>query len=173
MSKLKSHSDLKKIFDTSYSNLVLQALRYVKHAEIAEDVVQDCFIKLWEKKDELKISGNITAYLARMVRNKSLDYIKKKKLQTTELNETYQAGFIAENTLETADLQSKIDKTLDNLPEKCRQVFVLSRFEEMSYKEIAAELDISKKTVEAHISKALKSFRTDLKQFLIIILKQS
>ena len=173
MNKLEKHSDLKQIFDSSYSNLVLQALRFVKREEIAEDIVQDCFIKLWEKKDELNISGNIVAYLARMVRNKSLDFIKKKRLQTSELHETYQAGFIAENTLETEDLQSKIDNTLDNLPEKCRQVFVLSRFEDMSYKEIATELDISKKTVEAHISKALKVFRTNLKQFLIIIINKT
>ncbi len=173
MKKIQKHSDLKDIFDKSYSNLVFQALRLLKNKESAEDIVQDCFIMLWNKKDTLKITGNIHAYLAKMVRNKSLDFLKKKRLETSELNESYQGSFNAEDTLETKDLQSQIDKTIDELPEKCRQVFVLNRFEDMSYKEIAEQLDISKKTVEAHISKALKSLRIGLKKFLIIIFKQN
>lgn len=133
--------------------------------------MQDCFIKLWEKKETLEISGDITAYLARMIRYKSFDFLKKKKITTVELNETYQG--VSENfdELETKDLQVKIDKTIDSLPEKCRQVFVLNRFEDMSYKEISKQLDVSVKTVEAHISRALKHLRGGLKQFLIIIIK--
>lgn len=171
MNKINKHSDLKKIFDESYNSLVIQAIRLVKNQETAEDVVQDCFIKLWEKKDKLNISGNVNAYLAKMVRNRCLDFLKKKKIQTSELNETYQGAIENNDHLEMNDLQSSIDKIIDDLPEKCRQTFILSRFEELSYKEIAEQLDISKKTVEAHISKALKSLRTNLKQFLLIIFK--
>lgn len=163
------HSDLKQLFDASYNSLVIQAIRLVKNQETAEDIVQDCFIKLWEKKASLEISGNVTAYLAKMVRNKCLDFIKKKKIQTSELNETYQGAIANNDQLEMDELQSSIDKIIDALPEKCRQTFVLSRFEELSYKEIAEQLDISKKTVEAHISKALKSLRKDLNQFLLLL----
>lgn len=133
--------------------------------------MQDCFIKLWEKKETLEISGDITAYLARMIRYKSFDFLKKKKITTVELNETYQGFSETFDKLETKDLQVKIDKTIDSLPEKCRQVFVLNRFEDMSYKEISKQLDVSVKTVEAHISRALKHLRGGLKQFLIIIIK--
>lgn len=164
--------DIKQIFDESYQDLVIQALRLVKNPETAEDIVQECFIKLWDKKDDLNVSGNVVAYLARMIRNSCLDFLKKKKIQTSELNEAYQGSFETEDALETKDLQEKIDKVIDNLPEKCRQVFVLSRFEEMSYNEISKQLDISKKTVEAHVSRALKSLRVSLKQFLFILFKQ-
>lgn len=164
------HNDIKRIFDESYQNLVIQALRLVKNPETAEDIVQDCFIKLWNKREELEISGNIVAYLARMIRNSCLDYLKKRRIQTSELNEAYQGSFEVEDALMTKDLQNSIDRIIDNLPEKCRQVFVLSRFEELSYNEISIKLDISKKTVEAHISRALKSLRTNLKQFLFIFL---
>jgi len=170
LSKTTTHNELKQIFDTAYNSLVLQSLRLVKNPETAEDIVQECFIKLWEKKDTLDITGNTTAYLAKMVRNRSLDFLKKKRIQTSELNETYQGVTKAIDHLETKDLQSEIDTIIDSLPEKCRQVFVLSRFEELSYKEISEQLDISKKTVEAHISKALKSLRTNLKQYLIIVI---
>jgi RNA polymerase sigma-70 factor (ECF subfamily) len=173
LKKIIEHSDLKKIFDDSYNSLVIQAIRIVKNQETAEDIVQDCFIKLWEKKEELNISGNINAYLAKMVRNRSLDFIKKRKIQTSELNESYQGTIENNDLLELDDLQSSIDHVIDNLPEKCRQTFVLSRFEELSYQEIAEQLDISKKTVEAHISKALKSLRKNLKQFLIILIKKN
>ena len=171
MKKDTNNIDLKQIFDNSYQDLVRQALRLVKNTETAEDIVQECFIKLWEKKEDLKISGNVVAYLARMIRNSSLDYLKKKRLQTSELNESYQGAFEVEDALVTKDLQDTIDKVIDNLPEKSRQVFVLSRFEEMSYSEISKELDISKKTVEAHISRALKNLRKSLKQFLFIFFK--
>lgn len=169
MKNIIKHSDLKKIFEDSYRNLVIQAVRLVKNSESAEDIVQDCFIKLWEKKDQLEIAGNVTAYLSKMVRNRSLDFLKKKRLQTSELNEAFQGASENEDHLVTEDLQTRIDKTIDSLPEKCRQVFVLSRFEELSYQEIADKLEISKKTVEAHISKALKSLRKSLNQFLFII----
>lgn len=173
MRKIIKHSDLKQIFDDSYSSLVIQAIRLVKTQETAEDIVQDCFIKLWEKKEELSIEGNVNAYLAKMIRNRCLDFIKKKKIQTSELNETYQGAIENNDQLELADLQASITEIIDALPEKCRQTFVLSRFEELSYKEIAEQLDISKKTVEAHISKALKSLRKNLKQFLIIIINRN
>jgi len=119
----------------------------------------------------LEISGDKLAYLARMIRNNCLDFLKKRKIETSELNEAYQGSFEVEDALITKDLQEKIDKTIDSLPEKCRQVFVLSRFEELSYNEISKQLNISKKTVEAHISRALKSLRISLKQFLFILFK--
>jgi len=172
--KLKNkikHTDIKKIFDESYQDLVVQALRLVKNPETAEDIVQDCFIKIWDKRNNLEISGDKLAYLARMIRNSCLDFLKKRKIETSELNEAYQGSFEVEDVLITKDLQEKIDKTIDSLPEKCRQVFVLSRFEELSYNEISKQLNISKKTVEAHISRALKSLRISLKQFLFILFK--
>lgn len=165
------HIEIKKLFDESYQDLVIQALRLVKNPETAEDIVQDCFIKLWDKREKLEISGNIVAYLARMIRNSCLDFLKKKRIQTSELNEAYQGSFEVEDAMVTKDLQERIDRIIDDLPEKCRQVFVLSRFEELSYKEIAEQLNVSKKTVEAHISRALKSLRQNLKQFLFILFK--
>ncbi|MGB0885491.1 MAG: RNA polymerase sigma-70 factor [Chitinophagales bacterium] len=173
MSKLTSQIELKNLFDKSYQYLVIKAVRIVYKQDVAEDLVQECFIKLWEKRETIDAKISIEVYLNKMIRNKCLDYLKKNKVRLEELDENIGLAADSDDKEEAQEIQRNIDKTLNSLPEKCRQVFVLSRFEEMSYKEISDQLDISKKTVEAHVSKALKSFRSSLKQYLIIIFKMT
>lgn len=178
MDKINSKIDFKNIYDKYYHKLVIHSYRIVYKNDVAEDIVQNCFIKLWEKRNEIRADVSLDFYLIRMVKNKSIDYLRKNKTRVLELDENIN---IENEEIETADskheknagLRPKIQEALDNLPERCRQVFMLSRYEKMTYKEISEELNISPKTVEAHIIRALKGFRISLKQYLIIFIKKT
>ena len=176
MDSIKTQNDLKIVYEKMNRQLLIQAYRIVSQNDIAEDIVQECFIKLWEKRKEIQTNISIEGYIKRMVRNRCLDYLRKNKVRIVEINENLNL-----ETTEDSDqvkfeknqkLQLQIHTTLNSLPEKCRQVFILAKYEKMSYNQISEKLDISKKTVESHMSKALKSFRINLKQFLIIILNR-
>lgn len=160
--------EFQQFFRKHYNKFVLQAIRIVKEGPKAEDLVQDCFIKLWDKRAEIAFNDSALGYLHRMVRNKCIDYLRSLK-PTLEINSDsiqLTSSKQTSDNLELEELQTKIDHAIDSLPERCRQIFVLSRFEEMSYKEIAAQLDISPKTVENQISKALKQLRNKLLSIL-------
>lgn len=146
--------------------LVSFAKTYLHSDAEAENVVQDCFIAVWEKRDSLVFDLGLKSYLYQAVRNKSLNEIKRSMRHAAE---TYE--FIAEvETVNPSPLEqfSKketeelIHKSITNLPPKCRRVFLLSRQEQMSYKEIATLLDINPKTVENQIAIALKSIREQM-----------
>ena len=176
MKKITSQQDLKTIYDTEFKKLMIQDFRIVNKQDVAEDIVQECFIKLWQKRNDISTDISIATYIKKMVRNRCLDYLRKNKIRTVEVNDNLNIE-IEENANEVRfekneKLQRKIQSTLNSLPEKCRQVFVLAKYEKFTYKQISEKLEIAPKTVEAHMSKALKSFRTNLKQFLIIILKR-
>jgi len=165
--KLETHQDLKAFFDSNYRNAVIQASRIVQNEATAEDIVQDCLIKLWEQRAGLK-AGAIGGYFSTMVRNRCIDILRKKKPNIVDVDDI-QLTVEDHTSIEMEELRAKIDATIDSLPERCRQVFVLSRFEGMSYKEIAESLMISPKTVENQISKALKVLSASLTSLFFIL----
>jgi RNA polymerase sigma-70 factor (ECF subfamily) len=133
------------------------------------------FLKIWEKKDQLHIETSLQAYLYKSVYFQSLNYIKHLKVRNEHQKHTVfqmkqsqaeQAG----QQLDLKLLESRFRKALSDLPEQCRTVFQLSRFEELKYREIAGRLGISEKTVEHHMGKALRVLRTKLADFLVLLL---
>ena len=163
---LHTVEDLKLFFDAQYPLCVRKASRILNNTSQAEDIVQECMIKLWETRHKLG-DQSVVGYFHTMVRNRCIDHIRKKKLHIVNWEES-SASTHPNDSMEFEELQQKIHRLIDSLPERCRQVFVLSRFEEMSYKEIADQLDISKKTVENQISKALKVISAGLLSILFI-----
>ena len=161
---LKSDNEraVSEIFTQHYAFLCRAIIRVVKDAHIAEDLAQDVFYDLWKRRHELDISTSVRAYLRRAGINKTLNYIRDKKIKWDDedhLSLLVSDGPSAPQLLEGKDLEALIEKTIDGMPERCRLIFTLSRFEEMSYKEIAGALNISVKTVENQISKALRILR--------------
>lgn len=152
--QINTEKDLKLFFDSHYRQAVVQSTRIVNHQTAAEDIVQECMMKIWDKRSELKAETS-SSYFKTMVRNKSIDYLRAKKHQTQEL-ESDQFGFQEHDNLEYAELVEKVNHVIDGLPDRCKEIFVLSRFEQMTYKQIAEKLSISIKTVENQMSKALK-----------------
>ena len=155
------------LFQEHYAYLCRAVYKILPDSNLAEDLVQEVFFELWRRKDRIHITSSIKAYLRRTAVNKTLNYIRdqKVKFDDEEKLPVLSSGEASANQqLEAEELQQLIDQTIDSLPERCRVVFVLSRFEDMSYKEIAEKLGISVKTVENQISKALKVLRRVLGQ---------
>ena len=167
--RIDSEKAIEALFREHYDYLCRAVYRVLPRSAIVEDLVQDVFFEFWKKHDKIEINISIRAYLRRAVVNKTLNYIRDQRLKTVSPEnrpEPVSTFVEVEKQMEAADLQKQIDEVIDSLPERCRMVFVLSRFEEKSYKEIAKELDISIKTVENQISKALKVMRKGLADFL-------
>lgn len=157
--------EIEQLFKDYYQALHRYAFTILKNEEDASDVVQSVFINIWEKKDSIEISVSPKSYLFRSVYNESLNFIKKENTrQKHEIGAAPNPMALTEEPAkdEEQNWQQKIDKVLDLMPEQCRKVFMKSRIEGKKYAEIAAELDISIKTVEAHMSKALKIVRTSI-----------
>ena len=171
MSKFGKKSQLKsfeKLYFENYSPLCRTVYRFVKEEAAAKDIVQEVFIKYWHRMREIRISESEIAYLRRASINAAINYLKEKERRG--LRENRFAEDTTKNLSENTDAQlvfeetsGLITETIEQLPPACRQAFILSRYEEKNYKEIAEILSISVSTVEKHIGKALKILRSRLK----------
>lgn len=152
---------------------------YVPYNDIVENIVQDTFMVLWDKKTTLADNTNLGAYLFTVAKNNCLYKLrdqryKQKLFESSDVDESeLKANLDALGVLDTSlitfgEIEQIIENTLSQLPPQCKVVFKLSRFDEKKNKEIAEELGISLKAVEGHLSKALKLFRTTLKEYLPI-----
>jgi len=166
--------EFENLFRTEFAGLCFFAQKYVKDLEAAREIVQESFIQLWEKRDTLDTSRNIKSYLATSIRNKCLNYLRDNKKFNAHI---LQLENLLELTVEPEhdvlvekELHNAIQLALDELPEKCREVFVLNRYDNLRYKEIADKLGISVKTVEAQMSKALQHLRIKLAVYLTVLL---
>lgn len=154
---------LKHLLDSHYVNLCRIALRLVHRSEIAEEEVQDVFVYLWEKRESLEITSSVSAYIARAVRNRCLNHPKSRAARydwASEIEDYQHPVEVspAEN-MQALELHQAIEQILSQLPEKCLLVFSLVRYEERSYREIAEQLNVSVKTVEYYMGKALELIR--------------
>ncbi|MEO8764422.1 MAG: RNA polymerase sigma-70 factor [Ginsengibacter sp.] len=158
------------VFKTHFKSLHAYAFTIVKDDMLAEELVQNIFFKLWERSEKLTISGSIAAYLYRAVYNECLNYFKHMKVRTRyqshAFNEMKNQTDSASKKVLLKELELKLHEALRELPEQCRTIFQLSRFEELKYREIADKLDISPKTVENQMGKALRLLRMKLIDFL-------
>ena len=152
----------------AYANVML------RDDEMAEEMVQNVFLKLWEKRDDLNVEVSVKAYLYKMVHNACLNHFKHTKTKAKyEDYATYSLPSEEESAakkLELKELEARISEALNELPQQCRIIFQMSRFEELKYKEIAEQLGLSIKTVENQMGKALRIMRTQLADFLPLIL---
>lgn len=156
------------LFKKYYSYLCIIANRVLKNQETSEDIVQEVFCDLWKKRGNFKIKSSVQYYLRKATVNKTLNYIRDNKFIYDDDDKQFEFvpdSYSIELNLEKEELEKRIHEGIDRLPEKARMVFQLSRFEHLSYKEIAEKLGISIKTVENHISKALKLLRVHLKPY--------
>lgn len=156
------------IFKGFYSPLCLYASDLLKDDELAQEIVQECFINLWEKRKKLEINQSIKSYLYRMVHNQCISYLRSDKTnqaKKAEFEKTIKTEQKITNAISDdlvidqyfkSNIENIVEATIDNLPPQCKEVFLLSRFESLSHKEIANKLNISVNTVKVHINKALK-----------------
>lgn len=161
------------LFKTYYQPLCRYANSYIKDPDGAEEIVQAAFIGLWEKRKSIAIETSLKAYLYRSVRNSCLnelkhEQVKQKYFAKESLKEEAQSD-PADHLAIHVELEEKIRAAIQTLPEQCRLIFTMSRFEELKYQEIADQLNLSVKTVENQMGKALKIMRAQLKEYLPLL----
>jgi RNA polymerase sigma-70 factor (family 1) len=166
-------SAFKEIYSRYWKKLYSDAYKRLKNKELAEEAVQEIFTNFWIKRQSLQINTTVGGYLHLAVVNKVIDYHRKELLKAK-----YKEAFkIVQSTVDTStedgillrDLAHTIEAEVEHLPEKCRSVYQLSRIEHKSNKEIAHSMGISEKTVENHLTKALKKLRLGLSHYLLIL----
>lgn len=163
------------LFKRYYQMLRKVAQYMLDDLEQAEELVQDAFVNIWEKRSNVNPDASFKNYLITAVRNRCLNHIKaKKKTHSIDDDEIWQEQLVADSRTEAAvnfkEMHRAIEQAIDKLPEQCRIIFQLSRHEGMSYKEIAEALDIAPKTVENQIGRALKMLKVELKEYFPLLL---
>ena len=155
------------LFQKYYATLCLLSKRYTKDTASARDVVQALFIRLWEQRADIHIEVSLKAYLFRAVKYNSIRYLDNDRKIGIRMDEIPENGNDPEffDHIEYTELQRVILDTVETLPEQCRRVFTMSRFENLKHADIAEKLNISVKTVESHITKALKILHENLRSF--------
>lgn len=173
-------ASFKVVYNQFYSRLFYFVSEYIPNKDLVENILQDTFLTLWEKKSKLQTDTNLNAYLYTVAKNNSLKKLRDQRyrqalFQSAPLSDfelELQAGAL--DKLDTSEIlfseiEQIVQKTLDTLPPQCKLVFELSRFQHRKNTEIAEALHISPKTVEGHMTKAIKAFRMSLKDYLPLI----
>jgi RNA polymerase sigma-70 factor (ECF subfamily) len=155
---------LRTIFDQHYPLLLGDVYRIIPDEDSCQDLAQEVFVELWRKRADLDIHSSLRAYLRRSAINRALNHIKTQRRFQLDEPETWAAtpdesARDIQRLEKMESLEAALHRAIEMLPEKCRVVFALSRFEQMSHREIAAELGISVKTIENQITKAMKMLR--------------
>lgn len=161
--------EFERLFRELYSPLCSYANKYLQDKDKSEEIVQDIFYGIWKKRNTLNIKVSFKSYLYKAVQNNCLQLIqhhavedKYKQYVKNEVSH-FQSDPIKE--MEIKEMNKVVESTLNSLPERCKQIFSMSRFEGLKYKEIAEQLEISQKTVEANMGKALQAFRKSLGRY--------
>jgi len=177
---LSSEKGFKQIFETYYPRLLRFACEYTGCQYEAENILQNVFLKLWEKRASLPTDINLNAYLLTMVKNHCLDFLKHQQVvnnysikRKAELQQEIEFNYHAiskfdPERMDIETLEQLVENAIGELPEQCRKVFEMSRYEGLKYRIIAEQLGISVKTVETHISNALKILRVTLKDCFLV-----
>lgn len=173
--KKNDEQGLQLLFSRYYRPLCVYALKFLDDMQVAEDLVQDIFVRFWEDKKYKSVQGSFKNYLFVSVRNRSINYLSSKKVVNTDYLETLKREFtfhqFDEDELE--EKKKKLYHEIAQLPPQSQKVLRMIVFERKKYKEVAEELDVSVNTVKTHFSRALKHLRSVMDILIIVMLVQS
>ena len=158
------------LFKSQYPAISRYAFKIVRDSTVAEEIAQDIFLYIWEKREQIHITGSLTSYLYSAAKNKCINWLKLElpRIQSTQdVSDTDIMEQASEVNLErNEEIKRIINQSIEVLPRKCKEIFILSRYGGLTYEEIAEDLDLSKKTVENQMGIALKKLRETLKPLL-------
>lgn len=165
---------LELLFNKYWEPLFSAANYRLQSEELAKDVLQNLFIDLWDKRESINIRSNVKGYLNVALKNRIINKIKaedvREKYERMAI-QFYETNYLAtEHQFKEKYLQDEMEKKIEQLPGRCREVFILSRVEQLSHKEIGEQLGISPKTVENHITKALRILKPHLKKIVEVLI---
>jgi RNA polymerase sigma-70 factor (ECF subfamily) len=165
------------LFNAYYGQLFNYACEILKDHDLAEEVVEETFVRIWESRQQIHIQTSIQSYLFRSVYNRCLNHLKHKKIlekhrlffqhhvNWEDYNTSYSFDFPLSRLL-NKELENIVDQAISKLPDQCRTIFIMSRYDELKHEKIAEKLGISQNTVKTQISRALNKLRKDLKEVL-------
>lgn len=170
------------LFKTNYQRMCAYAVSFVSQDDLAEDIVAEIFIRFWEKRESVNITVSVSSYLFQSVKNSCINYLNREKSRKSMISENeinlldLKINYPISDRYPLSDLiskelEEKIHSEIEKLPEQCREIFRLSRFENLSHKEIAEKLNISENTVKVQIYRALSKLRNGLKDYLPTIIQ--
>jgi RNA polymerase sigma-70 factor (family 1) len=172
-------ASFKLLFTKYYVRLCTFGNRFIGNMPDTQELVSEVFMHIWENRELLIIASSLKSYLFKMVQNKCLNYIKHKNIEN-EYIKSVERNFISSNgTMATEpvyysdrviemELESEIERAIESLPEKCREIFQMSRYDQLKYTDISKKLNLSEKTVERQMGIALFKLREKLKDYLVI-----
>lgn len=161
------------LFRTYYTDLVLFCGNFIKDKSACEDIVQSIFLKLWNDRKIIQIETSLKSYLLKSVRNSCFDAFRHQEIvrqYESEYENSVLDCYDTENYMLYSDLYDHLRRALGQVPEQYRRVFEMNRFEGLKYREIAKELNVSERTVEVRVGKALEILRKQLKDFFVLLL---
>lgn len=165
------------LFKNYYQALCLYANRYLNDLVASEEIVSEIFTFIWDQRENMVISTSFKSYIFMAVQNRCLNYLKHKKIESRYLDYLNRKNLVDDAAFQNSiidsysnkELSIEIEKAIEGLPEKCREIFTLSRFHQLTYKQIAEKLSVSPKTVENQIGIALAKLRIRLREFLTFL----
>lgn len=161
--KQNNYRSFRILFDRYYGRLCIYVYEITRNSEASKDIVQELFIKLWSDRHKIEIQGNVSAYLFRACKNSALNYLRNENSRARLYeNRELPLQEIDRDFLEEEEFVAFVNECINELPERSKQVFLLSRFEELKQKEIADKLNISVKTIKNQIWKSLQYLRSCL-----------
>jgi RNA polymerase sigma-70 factor, ECF subfamily len=168
-----NHNAFEILFKTYSQKLIYFSRRYVRDKQIAENIIQDVFLTIWQNKKNLNPTKNIQSYLFTAVKNESLKQLRHLNVENQQRENVSRLSIVEltpDETIDQKELREELNKAINDLPDKCREIFAMSRFDQLKYSEIADILGISVKTVETQMGRALKKLREQLAHLFLIIL---
>jgi RNA polymerase sigma-70 factor (ECF subfamily) len=169
-----SLNQFEELFKSIYSDLCAKANQYLQDLDAAEETVQEVFVKFWEARESIEIKQSAKAYLSTAVKNSCLNQLKHLKIkedykQHNQREIELEQNRDSDDSVLNSELNDKIKMAVDALPQSRKEIFLLSRYEGLKYKEIAEKLNISIKTVENQMGSALKYLKTELSEYLVTL----
>jgi len=172
--KTGDRSAFSSIFSFHYANMVSFASTFTKDLDTSEEIVQEVFVQLWENRESLMITSSLKSYLLKTIQNRCINWLKHLKVRDKYNHFMVENSSIAdldtENYILKSELEGKLEKTLQTLPKEVADAFRMNRYECKKYQEIAVIQNVSVRTIEVRIGKALSLLRESLKEYLVLIL---
>lgn len=166
--KQGNQESFRQLFEKYYPALCHFAQQFTADSQLAEEIVQDLFVKIWEKRDSLQVDFSLKQYLFRSIKNLCINFLRHEKIKkkyASDIQKNPEPDDNADHWFLEIDLMKKIEESIESMPPRRKEIFLLSREQGLKYKEIADSMGISVKTVEAQMGLALKHLRENLKDY--------
>lgn len=166
--QFKTRQQFEEIFKRYYGELVIYLCKFVGEVPVAEDIVQEMFCGLWDKREKSHVISNVRAFLFRSVRNAAINYLTRKKKMTVELSRAMENDLVFLEDLETIERDRKLYELIEQLPDQRKKIFKMCFFENLPYKQVAENLNISINTIKTQMGRALADLRASADELILL-----